>query len=63
MEYNEQDQDWDAAALDDEALGVWHADEVGACLGLLRLLALLRSLKHFVWRYAREATVVPCGAP
>jgi hypothetical protein len=35
----------------DYDLHVWHADDVGALLGLLRLLAVGRSLKHLVWRY------------
>ena len=59
-------QDLDADQVTDpldaqEALGVWHADEVGACLGLLRLLAMLRSLKHLAWRHAREAPLVSSG--
>jgi len=48
-----------ARDLEESPWQVWHADDVGALLGLLRLLAVGRSLKHLFWRYLGQRQCLP----
>ena len=44
---------------DASALELWHADDVGGIVGLLRALGCLRSLKHILWRKGSVPAATP----